>query len=100
MKSQNEIIAILKNIKPKYEQDGLNILGIFGSVAKNTNTNFSDIDVVYHIDYEKFSQNYKDGFSKLLKIEDIKNELQTILENKIDFISDNNKNIFEDMVYV
>ncbi len=100
MKSKEEILTILKSIKPKYEKDGLIILGIFGSVAKGTKSDFSDIDIAYHINHKKFSQNYKDGFSKVLKIESIKEELQEVLKYKVDFISDNNHKILKDLIYV
>lgn len=40
------------------------ILGLFGSYAKNKQTQFSDIDVAYTSDYDRFSLKYKDGFSK------------------------------------
>jgi predicted nucleotidyltransferase len=100
MKSKDEIITILKKLKPQYKKDGLDIIGIFGSVAREENNNFSDVDIVYNLNYEKFSQNYKDGFSKLLRIEDIKEELQKALQNKIDFIPDTNQKILKDIIYV
>lgn len=100
MKSKNEILSILKEIKPKYEEDGLIILGLFGSVAKDRDTKFSDIDIAYHLNYEEFSQKYRDGFSKILRIEDIKEELQTLLESKIDFVPDKNRDILEELIYV
>ncbi|MFA6144234.1 MAG: nucleotidyltransferase domain-containing protein [Sulfuricurvum sp.] len=44
MLQQNEILAILRQLKPHYKQEGLILLGLFGSFAKETQHNFSDID--------------------------------------------------------
>lgn len=97
---KNEIVSKLKELKPKYEQEGLILLGLFGSYAKGTQNNFSDIDVAYKLDYDKFSQKYKDGFSKLLRIDDIKNELQQTFKTKVDFVPDSNKEILTGLIYV
>ena len=100
MDNKNEILKQLKQLKPIYEQDGITILGLFGSYAKNTQTKFSDIDIVYKLDYDKFSKKYIGGFAKLLRIDDIKNELQSIFKKKIDFVPDTNKDILQGLIYV
>ncbi|MBC8236879.1 MAG: nucleotidyltransferase domain-containing protein [Helicobacteraceae bacterium] len=100
MPQKNEILSKLKELKPKYEKEGLIILGLFGSYAKNTPTKFSDIDVVYKLDYDKFSLKYKGGFAKLLRIEDIKKELQAIFKTQIDLVPDTNKSILQDLINV
>jgi predicted nucleotidyltransferase len=73
--TKNTIISTLKKIKPIYEKEGLILIGLFGSYAKDEQNNFSDIDIAYKINYNKFSTKYKDGFSKILIIEEIKQEL-------------------------
>ena len=55
---QAEIILFLKSIKPELVSDGIYNLGIFGSVAKQTNTQFSDIDIVYETS-QKFIDKHK-----------------------------------------
>ena len=100
MYNKNEILKKLKELKPTYEQEGLIFLGLFGSYAKDTQTEFSDIDVAYKLDHDKFSQKYKDGFSKLLRIDDIKKELQSVFKAKIDLVPDNNKTLLKDMISV
>ena len=100
MLNKKDIVSKLKELKPKYEQEGLILLGFFGSYAKDNQNDFSDIDIAYKLDYDKFSQTYKDGFSKLLRIDDIKSELQQAFKTKIDFVSDSNKKILKDIVYV
>jgi len=98
--TKSAILSKLKELKPNYEKEGLILLGLFGSYAKDSQDNFSDIDIVYSLDYDKFSQNYKDGFSKLLRIDDIKKELQQTFKIKVDFVPDNNKELFKDIIYV
>lgn len=39
------VIQELKILKPKYAQDGIIILGLFGSYAKGNATSTSDIDI-------------------------------------------------------
>lgn len=97
---KNEIILKLKELKPKYEKEGLILLGLFGSYAKDRQNDFSDIDIAYKLDYDKFSQKYKDGFSKLLRIDDVKSELQQVFKTKIDFVPDSNKELLKDIIYV
>ena len=56
--------------------------------------------MAYKLDYEKFSLKYKGGFAKLLRIDDIKKELQSIFHKPIDLVSGTNKSILIDMIYV
>lgn len=98
--NKNEILSKLKELKPTYEKEGLILLGLFGSYAKNTQTKFSDIDIAYKIDYDKFSANYKGGFAKILRIDDIKKELQSVFKTPIDLVPDTNKSILKDLINV
>ena len=100
MNKTDEILNQLKKLKPIYEKEGLILLGLFGSYAKNKQTKFSDIDIAYKLDYDKFSQKYIGGFSKLLRIDDIKKELQNIFKKQIDLVPDSNKVIIKDLIYV
>ena len=100
MPSKGEILSKLKELKPTYEQEGIILLGLFGSYAKDTQTKFSDIDVAYKLDYDKFSLKYRDGFAKLLRLDDIKKELQSIFHKPIDFVPNTNKAILKDIIYV
>lgn len=47
MLQKSEILSKLKELKPTYEEEGLILLGLFGSYAKDSQNNFSDIDIVY-----------------------------------------------------
>ncbi len=97
---KEEILNKLKEIKPIYEKEGLEILGIFGSYAKDTQTEYSDIDIAYKLNYKKFSEKYFGGFSKLVRIDSIKDELKMLLKKDIDLVPDNNKKVIEGIIYV
>lgn len=45
--NKNEILKFLKVLKPTLYAEGIVSLGLFGSMAKETNTPNSDIDIVY-----------------------------------------------------
>jgi predicted nucleotidyltransferase len=97
---KNSILKTLKELKPTYEKEGLILLGLFGSYAKGTQNKFSDIDVVYKLDYDKFSLKYKGGFAKLLRVDEIKKELQSIFHTPIDLVPDTNKSILKELINV
>lgn len=56
--SKNEILLFLKTLKPELYAQGIISLGLFGSVAKETNTANSDIDIVYETS-DAFINKYK-----------------------------------------
>lgn len=47
MIDKNEILDYLKTMKPNLASNGIKTIGIFGSYAKDSATETSDIDVVY-----------------------------------------------------
>ena len=99
------IINKLKELKPKYEKEGLILLGLFGSYAKNEATNNSDIDLLYDINSSKFFTNTS-GQGGFNKINTIKEELKNIFKKEIDLcsISGNSKTFkkfaLKDAIYV
>jgi len=95
-----EIINKLKELKPIYKKEGLEIIGLFGSYAKDKQTPNSDIDIAYKLDYDKFSQKYIGGFSKVVRIDEIRNELKSIFKKDIDFVSNSNEKILKDLIHV
>lgn len=98
--NKSEIMSQLKKLQPTYNEEGLYLLGLFGSYAKETQTEMSDIDIAYKVDYELFSKKYVDGFSKVLRLDTVKEELQTIFQKRVDFVSSSNKAILKDLIYV
>ena len=82
--TRENVLACLHNFNQKYQESGFRLVGLFGSYARGDEDIFSDIDITYAIDHEKF---YKDdGFAKLRKIADFKQELETQLNRKVDLI--------------
>ncbi len=55
---KDEILNFLKTLKPELYAQGIISLGLFGSIAKETNTSKSDIDIVYETS-ETFIKNHK-----------------------------------------
>ncbi len=100
------ITSIIAGKKKQYLQEGFEIIGIFGFYARGNASKFSDVDIAYKLDFDTFDKQLKGGFSKLLRIEEIKEELQKLLHLKVDLISMNSnnvsfrKNIEKDMLYV
>ncbi len=94
------IIQKLKELKNIYLKEGFEIVGLFGSYAKSTQSKYSDIDIAYRINHEQCSKQYPNAFSKLIRIEEIQKELKSIFKREVDFVPDNNKKILDDIIYV
>ena len=88
--NKETIIRDVKKLNEKYEEDGFTIVSLFGSYARDTYDIYSDIDLTYRIDHNKFFKD--DAFAKLAKIEEIKQELEHIFHKKIDLIPANTTN--------
>ena len=94
MKDKLETIKnSIVSIKKKYYEEGFEIVGIFGSYAKGTASRYSDVDISYTLDLDIFDKKYQGGFSKLLRIDKIKIELQRLLGMKVDLVSLDTKNV-------
>jgi len=90
MLNKEKILQILHRYNEKHNTNGFSLVSLFGSYARDENDIFSDIDLTYKINHEKF---YKDdAFAKLAKIDEIKKELQNKLHRKVDLIPANTKN--------
>lgn len=99
--TKEEILNTLKEVKPKYEKEGISLLGLFGSYAKGTQNEFSDIDIAYSLDFQKIlKQQDNNSFRVLFRIDEIKKELQKILKKRVDFVPDKNKKILQGIIYV
>ena len=75
MRSTAEYLALLRQYKKaKAIAYGIKMLGIFGSVARNEQTEDSDIDIVY------------EGEANILLRSRIRTELENLLGCKVDLI--------------
>lgn len=86
-----DILEILAQSKEQFLSDGVEIVGVFGSVARGETTPTSDIDIAYKLIKDSFFQKYR-GFEAVSKLADIKNELAAKLHKNVDFISIENSN--------
>ena len=78
----NDMLSLLKHAKQKYATEGFNIVGIFGSYARNEATKESDIDILYELD-ESFIKHYK-GFDAFARLSAIKQELKNFFGIDVD----------------
>ncbi|KIM11016.1 MAG: hypothetical protein KU37_07875 [Sulfuricurvum sp. PC08-66] len=96
--NKSEIIEILKTLKPQYQQEGMNIVGLFGSFARGEEKSDSDVDIVYEIEKGKTFSMFK--YLKYLA------DLEKSLQHKVDLVraetikTDLKPYIYKDMIYV
>ena len=93
-----EFVKKLQEKSKLYQDEGIKIVGIFGSYARGDYDEYSDVDIAYKIDYDKFFTKYKDGFSQILRLDDIRKELEKFLGKKVDFIPYESDKITEDEI--
>ena len=104
--NKNNILKLLKEFKLRYADEGLKLIGLFGSYARGSNDKFSDVDIAFQLDRKKFSHNYKDGFSKILRIQEVEQILTKAFHTKVDLVSLDSSNetfikhIKNEMIYV
>ena len=93
----------LQYLKKSLQKDGFIIDGIVGSYARGEK-NYNDIDILYHLD-EKFFNKYN-GFEGFIKLDEIKQNLEKNLNEKVDIIDKTTLNeigkkyILRDIKYV
>lgn len=88
--NRETIIRSIRHFNEKYKKSGFKLVSLSGSYARGSFDPFSDIDLTYTIDHNIF---YKDdAFAKLVKIEEIKKELEYMFRKKVDLIPANTKN--------
>ncbi len=85
------LLEKIKKIKPKYEKEGLIILGLFGSYAKDKATENSDIDLLYDINSKEFCKK-NPGFKAFSRLNEIKKELKDIFGKEVDLATIDNHN--------
>ncbi len=88
--TKREVIEILHQFNDIYKEEGFEIVSLFGSYARGTEDPFSDIDLAYRIDHERFHRD--DAYAKLDAIARIKSELERSLRRKVDLIPANTSN--------
>ena len=81
MMRSDAIISKLKELKPKYQDEGFIIKGLFGSYSTNKADKDSDIDILVESTPE-FASKY--GFRAIGRINEIKAELKEIFGVPVD----------------
>ena len=104
--NKDEILTELSKLKKTYEKEGIVILGLFGSYARDEATESSDVDILYKIpNMSEYLQKY-DGWSAINHIVETKQSLSQTLHKKVDFVDVETLNeigkkyILSDVVYV
>lgn len=102
----HQVLEKLKRLKPKLQDEGFELIGVFGSFARNEEKESSDIDILYKIkDTKEYLKKYS-GWDSVLHIVEVKELLQKELKRDIDFVDKSsldsiaNKYINKDLVYV
>jgi len=75
--SKEEIIAILKSIKPHFQKKGITTLALFGSFNSNSSNIYSDIDIAI-----KKDKNFVEQYGVYAYFDTI-NELKSLLRKKL-----------------
>jgi len=104
--SYNRIIHKIVELKPRLKEDGIEILGIFGSYARGDYTEQSDVDILYQLDNpKKFAQEHN-GWGAFTKLLETKEYISKQLNKKVDLVDRNGLNrvgkefILKDLKYV
>ena len=86
MMNRNEVLQKLSTLKPLLREDGIVLLGIFGSYARNEQSDESDIDILYTLKNPRQFAKKHGGFGAFSKLREIKEDLTKVLGKEIDFV--------------
>ena len=84
MYSKEVVIEKLRSFQPIFAKEGVLLLGIFGSFARDEAKKGSDIDILVETT-PKFLERYK-GFSGFSKLQEMKEKLEHELKTQVDLI--------------
>nr|MBP3725212.1 nucleotidyltransferase domain-containing protein [Campylobacter sp.] len=84
MPKKDEILAYLKELKPKLEKNGITKIGLFGSYAKDTANAFSDIDIVIESNAKIMVKKLGSPFSAICFIDEIKQKIAKKFKRSVD----------------
>lgn len=97
MIDKNEILDYLKTIKPALVSNGIITVGIFGSYAKNSANETSDIDIFYE-STNKFVEKFKGWNAFVYLDENLRNKLAQKFHKKIDLFDLNSDAAIKELV--
>ena len=95
--NKNEILSFLKQMKQELKDQGIISLGLFGSIAKETNTQLSDIDIVYETS-DKFIEKYR-GWSAFSYLNThLRNKVEDRFKTHVDMFDLNSSSPFKEKI--
>ena len=95
--SKTEILLFLKTLKPELYAEGIVSLGLFGSVAKETDTFSSDIDIVYETS-DTFINNHK-GWSAFTYLNThLRDKIANRFNTHVDMFDLNSSSLIKDKI--
>lgn len=81
---KSEILAYLQELKPLLAKEGLIVVGLFGSYAKDRAREDSDIDILVDAT-ERFVSKY-DGFDYFIQLDEIRQRISERFHKKVDIV--------------
>jgi predicted nucleotidyltransferase len=90
--TQSDILDKLEVLKPKLKDDGITIIGIFGSYARGDFSKDSDIDLLYEIDNPSKFVKVNGGFGAFTKLVEIKEFLSAEFGKSVDLVAKSSLN--------
>lgn len=104
MPTQRQLIDSLREIRPLFEKEGVLLLGIFGSYARDEATCESDLDVLVETT-DKFTRKYR-GLSGFAKLDELRKRVEERVKLHVDIVDkqgllhNGNRYILEHTLYV
>jgi predicted nucleotidyltransferase len=95
---KNEILEYLKQLKPHLSKQGITSLGLFGSFTTNSETEISDIDIVYKTS-NLFTNKYKGWEAFTYLNENIRDKISKNFNRKVDLFDLNSNSYIKDNIY-
>jgi predicted nucleotidyltransferase len=102
--TKEHILKELKKLQPLFSNEGVNILGLFGSYSRDEATQDSDIDILIETTPKFLKNNI--GWDALVKLDELKEILKEKFNKDIDFankqglLDHNNTYILNKTIYV
>jgi len=76
------LLTTLQKAKEHYAKEGFEIVGVFGSAARDEMTPDSDIDILYELQNTFIRSHH--GFSAFSRLNTIRDELRSLLGTDVD----------------
>lgn len=94
---KNDILNFLKILKPELKSHGIISLGLFGSMAKDTNNSSSDIDIVYETS-DSFIKQYQGWTAFTYLNENLRDKVSKKFNVHVDMFDLNSSSSIRDKV--